>query len=105
MDMNVINQVEAAMQNHSFVSQLMNAETAEAAQAVFSSHDIDFTLDEVKEIGAAMNAMDATDELSVDHLDAVSGGGALATAAAVAKIIVCGVKVVNFIGKRCGWWS
>ena len=105
MNKNVINQVETAMQDQAFVNELCRAETAEAAQAVFASRDIDFTLDEVKEIGSALNAMNATDELSADHLDSVSGGGALATAAAVAKIIVCGVKVVNFIGKRCGWWS
>ncbi len=105
MNNNIINQVETAMQDQTFVNELCHAETAEAAQAVFASRDIDFTLDEVKAIGAGLNAMGATDELSADALDAVVGGVTLATVAAVIKIIAGGVTIVNFVGKRCGWWD
>ncbi len=105
MNNNVINQVETAMRDQNFVNELCRAETAEAAQTVFASRDIDFTLEEVKAIGAGLNTMGATDELSADALDTVAGGVALETIATVVGIIAGGVKIVDFIGKRCGWWK
>ena len=92
------------MKDQAFVEQLMAAETAEAAQALFASKDIEFTLEEVKQIGAGLCAVAAGDELSADDLDAVAGGSVLATVATVVSIIAGCVKIIDFVGKRAGWW-
>ena len=105
MENMVLVKVEEAMKDQAFVEQLAAAETAEAAQAVFASRDIEFTLEEVKQIGVGLRTELGGDELSADDLDAVAGGVALATVAAVVKIIAGGVTIINFIGKRAGWWK
>lgn len=105
MENTVTAKVEAVMKDQSFVEQLFAAETAEAAQALFASKDIQFTLEEVKQIGSGLCAVAAGDELSADDLDAVAGGIALTTVAAVVSIIAGCVTIVDFIGKRAGWWN
>ena len=104
MENAVIVKVEEVMKDQAFVEQLMAAETAEAAQALFASKDIAFTLEEVKQIGAGLRAA-CSDELSAEDLDAVAGGSVLATVAAVVSIIAGCVKILDFVGKRAGWWK
>ena len=106
MNANVINLVEKAMKDEAFAKQLAEAETMEAAQTVFASRGIKFTMDEMKAITAALRATESNGELSADDLEDVAGGGAVLTAAgAIAGIISCAVAVVDFVGKRCGWWK
>lgn len=105
MEKEIIVKVEEAVQDKAFVECLCAAETVEAAQAVFASKGIEFTLEEVKQIGAGLRAACGDEELSADDLDAVAGGIALATVVAVVKIVAGCVTIVNFVGKRAGWWS
>ena len=102
---NILSKVELAVKDTAFLEKLMAAATAEEAQAVFASADIDLTLEEVKAIGAGLKAQTSDGELSADELDAVAGGIALATVAAVVKIIAGTITIVNFVGKRAGWWK
>ena len=105
METMIIVKVEEAMQDKAFVEGLFAAETAEAAQLLFASRGIEFSLEEVKQIGAGLKAKLSGDELNAEDLDAVAGGVALATVASVVTIIAGGVKIVDFIGKRAGWWK
>lgn len=96
--------VEEAMKDQTFVNKLLEAKTAEEAQMVFASEGIEFTLEEVKAIGAGLRAQCAEGELAEDELLLVNGGLSLATVYAVVKIVYGTVKIVNFVGKRAGWW-
>lgn len=105
MNANAIYLVEKAMKDEAFAKQLAEADSMEAAQKLFASRGIEFTMDEIKAIAAGLRATESNGELSAEDLEDVAGGVSLGTIAAVAKIVACGVKVVNFIGKRCGWWE
>ena len=101
----IIAKVEEVMKDKAFAEQLFTAETAEAAQELFASRGIEFTLEEVKQIGAGLKTKLGGDELDADALDAVAGGIALTTIAAVVTIVSGTVTVVDFVGKRAGWWK
>lgn len=105
MDNMIISKVEEAVKDKAFVEQLLAAETVEDAQTLFASKGVEFTLDEVKQIGAGLKAACSDEELDAEDLDAVAGGVALATVVAVVKIVAGTVTIVNFVGKRAGWWS
>ncbi|MBQ9716426.1 MAG: hypothetical protein IJV76_00370 [Clostridia bacterium] len=45
------------------------------------------------------------EELDLETLDEVDGGVALTTVVSVVKIVAGGVTIVNFVGKRAGWWE
>lgn len=105
MENAIIVKVEEAVQDKAFVERLLAAETVESAQAVFASKGIEFTLDEVKQIGAGLKAKFDGDELSADDLEVVVGGSVLGTIAAVVGIISGVVTIVDFFGKRFGWWK
>jgi predicted ribosomally synthesized peptide with nif11-like leader len=105
MENTIVIKVEELMKDKDFVEQMLSAETAEAAQALFASRGVEFTLEEITQIGAGLKACISEDELSDADLNAVSGGIALATVASVVSIISGGVAVVDFIGKRVGWWK
>ncbi|MDO4744799.1 MAG: hypothetical protein Q4A86_05405 [Clostridia bacterium] len=105
MERNIIEKVELAVKDLEFVEQLAAAETAEAAQALFASKGIEFTLDEVRQIGAGLRATLNGEELDIEDLEAVAGGSALGTVASVVSIVSGVVSVVDFIGKRFGWWK
>ena len=92
------------MKDQTFVNKLMEAKTTEDAQMVFASEGIEFTLEEVKAIGAGLRAQCSEGELAEDELLLVNGGLSLATVYAVVKIVYGTVKIVNFVGKRAGWW-
>ena len=105
MENTVIIKVEELMKDKDFVEQMLSAETAEAAQTLFASRGVEFTLEEIVQIGAGLKACNSEDELNDADLDTVSGGIALATVAAVVSIISGGVAIVDFVGKRAGWWK
>ncbi|MBQ9716424.1 MAG: hypothetical protein IJV76_00360 [Clostridia bacterium] len=46
-----------------------------------------------------------TAELDLETLDEIDGGVTLATVASVVTIVAGGVKIVDFVGKRAGWWN
>ena len=106
MNANIINLVEEAMKDQAFVHQLADAETVEAAQKVFATRGIEFTLDEVKAIASGLKATNESGELTDSDLENVAGGvGVLAAIASVVGIISGIVSVVDFAGKRFGWWK
>ena len=100
----VIN-VQELMKDKTFVEQVLGAETAEAAQELFASRGVDFTMEEIIQIGEGLKAASLEGELDAADLDAVAGGIALETVAAVVSIVAGGVTIVDFIGKRAGWWK
>ena len=74
--------------------ELLGLEPSEALTQI-NALGYDFTLDEIKEYGKALKDASAqNDELNVDALDAVAGGG-------IIKTIVVGVvnEVKDFINK------
>lgn len=105
MENSIINKVEELMKNKAFAEQLLTAETAEAAQALFAAQGVEFTMEEIRQIGAGLKAACSDGELDDTDLDAVSGGIALATVVSVVKIVAGTITIVNFIGKRAGWWE
>ena len=52
-----------------------------------------------------MNEAVKVEELDMETLEDVDGGVALATVAAVVSIAAGGVTIVDFVGKRVGWWD
>ena len=105
MENTIIIKVEELMKDKDFVEQMLSAETAEAAQTLFASRGVEFTLEEIIQIGAGLRASSSESELDDADLDAVVGGSVLATVASVISIVAGSVKVVDFIGKRAGWWK
>ena len=104
MNTNVINSVEEAMNDEDFEKQLLGAEIMEAAREVFASRSIEFTTEEIEAITASLRASEGSNELSENDLDTVAGG-VLVTLASVVSIVAGAVGVLNFVGKRCGWWK
>ena len=96
--------VEEAMKDQTFVNKLLEAKTAEEAQMVFASEGIEFTLEEIKQIGAGLRAQGGEGELAEEDLVLVAGGW-LGTVASVVGIISGVVGIVDFVGKRAGWWK
>ena len=105
MENTVIVKVEELMKDKAFVEQLLTAETPEAAQALFAAQGVEFTMEEIAQIGAGLKTACSDGELDDTDLEAVSGGIALETIAAVVSIVAGGVTIVDFIGKRAGWWK
>lgn len=101
---NVAYMVEEAMKDQIFVNELMNAQTPEEAQKVFAAQGIEFTLEEIKQIGAGLRAQGGEGELAEEDLVLVAGGW-LGTVASVVGIISGVVGIVDFVGKRAGWWK
>ncbi len=89
--------VEKIMQDQAFVDQLSDAESAEAAQKLFASKGVEFTLEEVKAIAAGVQAENG--ELSEDDLEAVSGGVSLKDVDTIVKIINGVVTIIDKIRK------
>ena len=52
-----------------------------------------------------MNEEIKVEELNEETLEDVDGGVALATVVSVVKIAAGTVTIVNFVGKRAGWWD
>ncbi len=58
-----------------FVEELLQNKTAQDVQAFLKSKGIECTPEQVKQLGEMVKEQLAEKELSVDDLDAVSGGG------------------------------
>ena len=74
-----------------FVEQMLAQQTAEDVQKLFNDTGVDFTLEDVNEIGEQLNrAANSNEELSEEALEDVSGGFAITVAGVIAagKIIV-----------------
>ena len=74
-------QIEKVFSDEAFVKSLLELEEPEDVQAALSEKGVDFSLEEVKQIGAQISkAIEAkqngeeTDELSFEQLDDVAGG-------------------------------
>jgi len=97
--------LKQAMNDRSFVTLLINAQTPEEAQQVFASRNILFSLDEVKAIGTSLRLHAENGEIDDELLNQISGGVALSTVAAAVSIAASTIKIVDFAGKRLGWWK
>ena len=63
------------MKDEAFVKELSAKIEAEDAQKYFAEHGVDFTMEEIKAIGSALNcSVKSNGELSEDDLEQVSGG-------------------------------
>ena len=97
--------LKQAMNDRSFVTLLINAQTPEEAQQVFASRNILFSLDEVKAIGTSLRLHAENGEIDDELLNQISGGVTLSTVAAAVSIAASTIKIVDFAGKRLGWWK
>ena len=84
--------IQEVLAKEGFTEKLLACEEPEQVQALFAAEGIELTLDEVKQVGAGLNAALAEgDELDEDSLDSVAGGVAIS---AVAGAIVTGVTLL-----------
>ena len=84
--------IKEIMAKEGFADKLLACEEPEQVQELFAAEGIELTLEEVKQIGAGLNASLAEgDELDEDALDGVAGG--VAVSAIVSGIIV-GVQLL-----------
>ena len=92
----------AVTENQEFYKAFISAQDAAALQKVLENHGFDFTVDEVNGLfcdGATeIVKQTSVDELSVEDLDAVSGGGIFRGTARL--IVSCGVAFGY--GALCG---
>ena len=80
--------INEVLSDEIFIKQLLQMETVEEAQAAFKSKGIDFSLEELKKI-KELRESDLSGDLSLDQLDDVAGGSAVAVvAAAVVAVAV-----------------
>jgi len=80
--------INEVLSDEIFMKQLLQMETVEEAQAAFKSKGIDFSLEELKKI-KELRESDLSGDLSLDQLDDVAGGSAVAVvAAAVVAVAV-----------------
>ncbi len=84
--------IKEVLAKEGFVEKLLACEEPEQVQALFSAEGIELTLDQVKQIGAGLNASLAEgDELDEDALDSVAGGVAIS---AIVGGIITGIEVI-----------
>ncbi len=78
------------MEDKAFVEKMLAQENPEAVRSLFAENGVEFTLEEVLEIGRALDQLtNPGDELDENALEDVSGGVAVtATAWAVAKAAI-----------------
>lgn len=71
-----LKKLEAALKEEDFVVALNAATDAAAVQKIMAGKGINFTAEEIEQIRVTMaKTMNPSDELSVDDLEDVSGGG------------------------------
>ena len=78
------------MENEAFVKEMLAQENEEAVQKLYAKNGVELTLEEVREVGKALNSMDSDGELDAAALDDVAGGVVItaATCWAVAKTAI-----------------
>ncbi|MGN1367587.1 MAG: hypothetical protein ACI4WX_01855 [Aristaeellaceae bacterium] len=83
--------LNALLEDKNFMVEMLSQETAEDVQALFKKNGVEFTLEEVREIGRHIEELSsAEEELTDAALESVSGGVVItaATAWAVAKAAI-----------------
>ena len=93
---------EEILKEEDFVRKLCDMEDPEDVQAAFAEKGVDFTIEEIVEIGNALSSIETEGEISEAELENVAGGVpglVLFTLAASAAIAVIGVKMT----KKHGW--
>lgn len=85
-----VTKVEEVLREEGFAAKLLEMENPADVQAAFAEKGVDFTIEEVVEIGNAIASGEATGEISEEDLDSVSGGGiiALVVANIVADVVL-----------------
>lgn len=67
--------VKVLVQDEAFVKALINCDNPEDVQKLFADHGVELTLEEVTQMGKALEKMDPqSGELSEDDLEDVAGG-------------------------------
>lgn len=96
----------AVLENKEFVTSLQDLQTPEEIQQAFATQGMEFTVEDIKELGEAMAAQSETGELEEDALDQVAGGIVITSATiwAAAKVTfavgAAGLSVYKFV-KSC----
>lgn len=83
--------LNALLEDKNFMVEMLSQETAEDVQALFKKNGVEFTLEEVREIGRHIEELSSgEEELTDTALESVSGGVVItaATAWAVAKAAI-----------------
>ena len=75
--MNKFEKLEALQNYETFEQELAMVNTPEEMQELFAKHGVELSLEEVRELVASV-AKTNSDELSVEDLEDVAGGGLLA---------------------------
>lgn len=78
------------MENESFVKEMLAQKSEEDVQKLYAANGVDLTIEEVREVGKALSALDNDGELEASDLDNVAGGIVItaATCWAVAKTVI-----------------
>ena len=89
--------MEEIFADEAFVKNLLSLESPEQVQSALKEKGIELTLDEIKKIGGAMakaleNAGKDSNELSIETLDDVAGGGLSTGAQVVLQLVVNAAK-------------
>lgn len=99
-----VDRLNEVLQNKEFATYVLSLETAEEAQRAFAEQGIEFTIDEIEEIGNAIREISASDEFSDTDLESVTGGAIITgtiTAWAVAKTVIAvgaaGVAIYKWV--------
>lgn len=81
------------MDNKEFILTMLSQETPEDVQKLFHENGVDFSLEEVNELGRELERLATTgDELTEDALDSVSGG-VVVTAATIWAAAKCAIAI------------
>lgn len=78
------------MQNEEFVKEMLAQKSEEDVQKLYAANGVELTLEDVHEVGKALNSLDNNGELNASELDAIAGGVVVtaATCWAVAKAAI-----------------
>lgn len=91
---------EKAGADASFKNQIDNAKSPDEIVALAKTQGYEFSGEDFREF-ATLAKQQESGELSDDHLSAVAGGVVPVVIAAVPAVL----SVVDFAGKRFGWWK
>ena len=88
--------IKELVNREDFMEKMLACEEPEQVQALFAAEGVELTIDDVKAIGATLDAsISEGDELDEDSLDNVAGGSLLASVG-----VAIGVAVVEAIPWR-----
>ncbi|MCL2081982.1 MAG: Nif11 family protein [Oscillospiraceae bacterium] len=96
--------LENALKDEAFAKKLFSLQEPEDAQALLKTKGVEFTIDEVKQIGELLNkaikkqAENPGTELSLDELEEVAGGSLIGLGLVVAAGVIIGVCGATALG-------